>query len=89
VSERYENLLCPRQLGFAVSGGTEAAVHAARKYLTNMSDTIFVKTDFSNAFNTLRRDAILESVGKQIPELLPYVLSSYSESSQLHFGKYL
>ena len=55
-------LLAPRQLGFGISGGTEAAVRAARCYLESMnSGKLFVRVDFRNAFNTVRRDAILEA----------------------------
>ena len=36
VSARVAALLAPRQLGFGVTGGTEAAVHACRRYVENM-----------------------------------------------------
>jgi len=54
------SLLAPRQLGFGVHGGAKAEVRAARRYLDNMQQgQLFLKIDFRNAFNTLRRDAIL------------------------------
>ena len=44
--------LKPRQLGVGVKGGAEALVHGARRYLDNLPvDHVFVKLDFSNAFN--------------------------------------
>ena len=44
-------------------GGAEAAVHAARSFLSDMDpDVAMVKLDFSNAFNSIRRDCILEAV---------------------------
>jgi hypothetical protein len=88
ISERAASLLAPRQLGFAVRGGAEAAVHATRRYLLNMPDGhVFLKVDFTNAFNTLRRDVILEAVARHFPELLPYAASSYSAGSVLTFGE--
>ena len=40
----------PSQLGVGVPGGCEAAVHATRRFLTNMPDNfVVVKIDFSNA----------------------------------------
>ena len=67
VAVQASHLLAPRQLGFAVSGGAEAAVHAARRYLTSLPDGhVFVKVDFTNAFNTIRRDVILESVARYL-----------------------
>ena len=87
VSERAASILAPRQLGFAVPGGAEAAVHATRRYLLNMPHGhVFLKIDFTNAFNTLRRDVILEAVARHFPELLPYASSSYSACSELTFG---
>ena len=42
--------LSPIQLGVGVSGGCEAAIHATRRFLSNLSiDSAVVKLDFSNA----------------------------------------
>ena len=55
VAADMANLLAPRQLGYGVRGGSEAAVHAARCFLNNMStDQAMVKLDFANAFNSFR-----------------------------------
>ena len=54
-------LLSPRQLGYGVRNGAEAAVHAARLYLQKADpSSVVVKLDFSNAFNSIRRDRMLE-----------------------------
>src|SRR5208282_5436515 len=67
----------------------EAAVRAARRYIDNMEDgQVFVKIDFKNAFNTLRRDSILEAVSKYFPELLPFASSSIGCASDLQFGEF-
>jgi len=47
---------------------------------------LFVKVDFRNAFNTVCRDVILESVANHLPELLPFATSTLSGSSDLQFG---
>jgi hypothetical protein len=87
VSAKAAALLSPRQLGFGVPGGAEVAVHATRRYLQSLPfNHIFVKIDFSNAFNSVRRNVILEAVQRHIPELLPYASSCYSEPSSLTFG---
>ena len=84
------SLLAPRQLGFGVSEGAEAAVRAARRFLDNIQqDQLFLKIDFRNAFNTLRRDAILEAIEKHFPELLPYATSTINSSSHLQFGAFI
>jgi hypothetical protein len=90
VADRAAALLAPRQLGFAVPGGAEAAVHAARRYSSQLPQGhVFMKVDFTNAFNSIRRDVVLEATADLLPELLPYVSSTYSASSNLSFGTYL
>ena len=54
--------LLHRQLGVGAPGGCEAAVHATRRFLTNMPADILVKLDFTNAFNCVRRDAVLAAI---------------------------
>ena len=49
----------------------------------------FIKIDFKNAFNTLRRDTTLETVVKHFPELLPFAESTIGQSSILQFGDFL
>lgn len=89
VKEASATLLAPRQLGFGVAGGAEAGVHAARSYLHQMErGKVLLKTDFRNAFNTVRRDSILEAVAKHFPELLPFATSTIGASSVLQFGEF-
>src|SRR6218665_1174334 len=81
--------LSPRQLGVGITGGAEAAVHASRRFLADLdSNTVFVKLDISNAFNSLHRDRMLSSIATLLPEIVPCCHLAYSEPSQLKFGKY-
>ena len=78
------DLLAPHQLGFGVPDGMEAAVHATRIYLSNLStNKAIIKVDFRNVFNSVRRDKVICVVKRLIPELLPYVHSAYSMESVL------
>ena len=82
------DILAPHQLGFGISSGVEAAVHATRINLHNLpSNKALIKVDFENAFNSVRRDKMLYAVKKFIPELLPYVHSAYSTESVLLWEK--
>ena len=84
VRDEMSDMLAPRQLGFGVKGGAEAAVHAARLYLCNLqSGAAMVKLDFCNAFDTIRRDKMLEATLKFAPDIYPFVYSAYSVSSSL------
>lgn len=80
-------LLAPHQLGVGVPGGCEAAVHATRRFLSSApNDAVLAKLDFSNAFNSLHRDAMLSAVFEFAPELYRYCYLAYSQSSFLKFG---
>ena len=86
MAERF----LPVQLGFGVPRATEAAVHAARCFVSNLqSGQGLLKLDFSNAFNTLDRNAMLESVRQELPELYPFVFMCYGNASLLSFGEHL
>jgi len=87
VIGRMAGVFAPLQLGVGVSGGAEAAVHAARRYISTMPDShVVVKLDFTNAFNTLRRDCMLEAVARDVPELYRFVYASYTVEPILQHG---
>jgi len=88
ASEKLAPLLAPLQVGVGVRGGMEAAVHATRMYCDKISksDRILTKLDFSNAFNSLRRDAILKASLDAIPEWYPFLHSAYAGTSHLFWG---
>ena len=63
----------PHQLGVGTLGGCEAAIHSARRSLEALpSGHVFVKLDFTNAFNSLHRHDMLLSVDDRIPEIYTY-----------------
>ena len=76
LKSRMGDLLMPRQLGYGTPRGCEAVVHAVRMYLHQLSPAnAILKLDFSNAFNSIRRDTMLKAVGDLAPELLRFVPS--------------
>ena len=82
-------VLSPKQLGSGISREAEAAVDAARRYLECLPDGYaMVKLDFKNVFNSLRRDHMLNSIEKLLPEIYRFVHSSYLNNSLLQFGNY-
>jgi len=90
VIERRSMEFRPLQLGAGVSGGAEAAVHATRRLVQNLpSDHVIVKLDFSNAFNCVRRDTILEAVAAKTPEIYRLVHAAYSCEPILVYGDHL
>ena len=91
--DRMVTLLAPLQLGFGVRNGAEAAVNAARMYLSNPDPSIaFLKLDFQNAFNSLQRDEMSETVQKLAPDStafphLDYLLHSRRFGETRHFSQ--
>ena len=80
-------LLAPRQLGYGTKNGAEAAVHAMSVYLCSLNpEKVVLKLDFQNAFNSLRRDRMLEAVFGLAPILSHFVHSAYSSPSILFWG---
>lgn len=80
----------PVQLGFGVPHATEAAAHAARAYISSLQPGQgLLKLDFKNAFNTVRRDSMLQTVHEELPELYPFVHMSYATTSLLNFGDHM
>ena len=89
VISRRSQVLQPQKLGVGVSGGAEAAVHAARRLVSNLpAGHVVVKFDFSNAFNCVRRDLIPDSIATNIPEISRLVCSAFSCEPVLTFGSH-
>lgn len=90
VMDKAAALFHPVQLGCGISRAAEAAVHAARRYVASLQPgQALLKLDFSNAFNCISRDVILQCVKDDFPELLAFVRLCYADSSHLCFGKLL
>ena len=78
----------PHQLGVGVPSGAESSIHSCRKYVKNnhSSPKVLLKVDFKNAFNTIRRDVVLNNLKSNYPKLYPFVWQCYSLESNLYFG---
>ena len=86
VSRGLGTFFRPNQLGYSSKGGCEAAVHAARHYITsNPLNKVFLKLDIKNAFNCINRDIFLQRVKEKIPSLFNLFLQAYSNPSHLFY----
>jgi hypothetical protein len=84
-----EGYLTPTQLGVGVSSGCEAAIHATRRFITHMpADYVVVKLDFANAFNSIRRDVILQAIAKILPDIYRFCHLAFQQSSILQYGQH-
>ena len=86
ISCELGSLFKPNQLGYATKGGSEAAAHAARHYITSSThNKVFLKLDIKNAFNCINRDVILKEVKDKIPSLFNLLWQAYSKPSHLFY----
>lgn len=82
--------LLPEQLGLGTPGGCEAAVHATRRYLSDMpEDFVVAKLDFCNAFNSVHRDTMLNQIADLVPEIYKFCHIAYSTSTHLKFFNHI
>ena len=90
IKEATESKLFPHQLGVAVSGGAEAIVHSARSFcssnMNSVDPVLFLKIDFENAFNSIRRDKLLRAIQAEMPDFYPFLFQCYSKPSFLFFN---
>ena len=83
---RLGDYFAPIQLGVGVSGSCESAVHATRRVMESMpNEFVIAKLDFTNAFNNLRRDAMLKVVYKTVPEIYKFCHLSNSQPTKLRY----
>ena len=84
---KLADYFAPFQLGVGVSDGCEAAVHATRRFVQTMpNEYVITKLDFTNAFNSLHRDLMLDAVFQNIPEIYKFCHLAYGKASFLRYG---
>ncbi len=87
IQDELRALFTPLQMGYRVSQGADAVVHAAREVVHALHDSeTLIKLDKSNAFNSPHRNKMLELVCMTIPHLFPLVSVSYSTYSMSFWG---
>ena len=76
------------QFGCGTSRGAEIEAHVFRNLIENEKnpENVILKMDFKNAFNSLKRDKMLDTVFRKRRQIYNYTHSAYSETSHLFFG---
>ena len=77
--------LAPLQLGVGIPGATECIIHRVKEWMHSgvPADHALVLLDFSNAFNTLDRSAMLRAIALRCPHFLPYARFCYEQPTPL------
>ena len=87
--KKLKDYFWPFQLGAGVKHGNEAAAHVARDFIECAErDQAFVKIDFANAFNSVRRDVILKAINEHATDILSFVKLCYEDSSFLIYDAF-
>ena len=71
------------QFGIGVRSGCEVAVHLTRQFFDDKRCNTILKIDYKNAFNSLHRHQIINTVAKNLPLAYNYTSSSYRDRSFL------
>ena len=89
LSQQLPSTFQPHQLGIGTTSGAEAVVHACQNFIGDAGSTnkVLLKIDFKNAFNTIRRDCVLQKVFESFPQIYFFVYQAYATPSNLFFGK--
>jgi hypothetical protein len=80
ISSQAASVLAPLQLGVGIRNGAESIVHSINRLVElygSDNNRAMVKIDFGNAFNSVARLPIFESVKSNFPSLLPWIKSCY------------
>eukprot|EP00759_Apiculatamorpha_spiralis_P025178 PhF_6_TR28259/c1_g1_i1/m.41789 len=79
------------QFGVGRPGGAAAMTHLVRRCMSSKPfqdapDVVLAKLDFTNAFNYIDRQLILDATREYAPELLPWARWLYEDEANLLFG---
>ncbi len=73
----------PYQFGAGAPLGAETVIHMTRTMLLLHPDWSVLKIDFKNAFNTIFRKTLFDSVAKHAPGLLSWVQANHINATKL------
>ena len=90
VQQQARTYFWPAQVGVAVKGGAEKAVHTVRTWTQRHAGSatkVLVKLDFANAFNCVSREAVLQQACTHFPALARWSVWCYRQPTRLQFGE--
>jgi len=86
---RLCELLQPSQHGIGTPRGCEAAVHATRSFIAQtQGEKVLLKLNVENAFNSIRRDKVLQAAQTHLPEIYPFIWDCYCSKTSLFHGDF-
>ena len=55
---------------------------------TTQSQKVLLKLDLKNAFNSIRRDTVLQTAQTHLPEIHPFIWDCYSSKTSFFYGEF-
>lgn len=85
LQKHMGELLRHVQLAFATKCGSEAIVHATRNFLLtdSVDERVLLELDYRNAFSSIHRQKLLETVAEYISEYYSFCWQAYRHPSHL------
>ena len=88
--EEVVERLLPLQMGVGVPKATEIISHAVQAWAESArSDESLILVDFTNAYNSLDRQKMLEAISAEAPAFLPYANFCYGAATPLRGRDFL
>ena len=75
--------LAPLQLGVGVPGGAQCVGQALRAGILSHPGDVTIQLDWKNAFNSVSRQVMIDTVAARAPALLPFAAWAYREPAAL------
>jgi hypothetical protein len=87
-SDKAIEICGPGQLGNDIKGGPEILVHTIKCLLQLHPDWTLISFDGKDAFNSLNRTEIINTLKKHCPNMVPYTTSLFNNASEvIYFDK--
>jgi len=86
---RLRELFLPSQVGVGTPLECDAAVQGTCYFMDQPhNEKVILKLDVKNAFNSIRRDTVLQEAQKHLPEIYPFIWDCYSSKTSLFHGNF-
>ena len=72
----------------ATAGGAELLTHHIQLHMDQNPEWSVLKTDVSNAFNSISKKCLMEEISKRFPGIEAHVHQMYSKPSSLIYTKH-
>ncbi|KAL0221744.1 hypothetical protein RCL1_001598 [Eukaryota sp. TZLM3-RCL] len=88
IANEARSYLVPFQFGIGTIDGASLASLTSELFLLSNPNHFILNLDFKNAFNSVRRSAISDTLFNSFPHLVPFFYHFYGSSAPLVFNEH-